>query len=178
MVRTVPPTPTTTTTPGSIGPSPGPASVPFHVIMLVDTNGGGLIGWNADQAIGGPLVREVNDQQSLSDFYYGGYIRACGWPPGTLYCPPVPQVDFKTRTVLLASPAEACCDNLTLTSIINSGQSLQLYGITTALRGLHCYYFDELLFPVLIVDVPKTHLPATLTSRVVPGPPCSNSAGP
>ena len=118
---------------------------------------------------------EINNETAWSAFYYSGIIAGCN-----VYCPPLPQVDFSTRTVLLVSPGGETGPgwNFTLNTIVKNDDSLKLYGVLTRpgspVPGHICYSTLDSLSMVLIVDIPKTNFPANLSVAVVQGPPCAN----
>ncbi len=152
------------------GTLPGP--VPFHVIMFAYANGG--IGFGrALTAANYSLynsVPEINDEQTWERFWYNNLI-ACDWPP-TTYCPPIPQVDFTSRTVLLVSTGSSTWDvHLNLTKIVSNAKDLQLDG-QKILIGKGCVWIALVVTPVLLVDVPKTQLPAEFLASPVTPPSC------
>ena len=90
----------------------------------------------------------------------------------------MPQVDFETRTVLVVSPGVGHLgEKFNLTEVIMSDSHLDLKGIIpvsplgpggTAL----CFYPALVVFPVLIIDIPKTEPPATLHTTLTQGTSC------
>ncbi len=161
-------------------PNTGPTPVPFHSILFVYVNGPLGVGspvWPPGSenltfgaALWASYVPEINDQQTWAAFWNSSVI-ACGWPPSNSYCPALPEVDFKTRTVLLVSPGRGTWgDNFNLTRVISYRDHLRLEGFFI---GVGCGLWVEMVVTsVLIVDIPKTQLPASLYAALTRGPSC------
>ncbi len=169
-------------------------SVSFHSILFAYANYGFRIGGfgfrspkNGSESLNS--VPLINDEDTWSKFWGNTRLMACGWPPGRDCPSSPPQMDFTTRTVLLVSPGSgtwgvgfslvkvvgvAADKDIPVNSFdpaLESIEHLELDGVALGLRS-GCYYISLAVVPFLIVDVPKTDLPAILHYTVREAPSC------
>ncbi len=147
--------------PSTLPRKPVSESTMFHTVLYYYAGGPGRGG-------------EINDNKTWSVFWNSGLgFDCCGWVNSS-----VPQIDFKARTVLIVSSGMGHIgEKFNLTRVIMSHDRLDLKVVVTIPplgpggTGL-CSYPEVVAYPVLIVDIPKTDLPATLDWAVVQGTSC------
>ena len=170
--------------------------VAFHSIMFV--NSWTAVGFPAGSVRSTNLtsgavsyangVPEINDQRTWESWWYGSIFScappALWWQATSSKCGSIPQVDFKTRTILLVSPGASTYGvGFNLTQVLSvppdpkiprnsfspySAGYLRLEGAYISLAP-EVAYAAIVMTPVVIIDIPKTQLPAILLYTVQAG---------
>lgn len=133
--------------------------VPFHTILHTEF-GHAQIG-----------VTEINDPETWSAFWE----QNCNLAVHMLMtdCPPLPQINFTTQTILVASPGLEGSPGyqFNITKVIAVHHHLLVEGTLTT-PGLLCFWIQVVTFPVQVIDVPKTNLPPNLNMTQTQAPAC------
>jgi hypothetical protein len=92
---------------------------------------------------------------------------------GQPVCPTLPPIDFTTRTVLAVSAGLEGNTGfaINVTRLIEFRDHLHVLATLTT-DGPRCVYAQMIVYPGHIVDIPKTDLPATLTTISIQAPGC------
>lgn len=111
-------------------------------------------------------VTEVNDPQTWSSFRISP---ACFGSNCTLS----PPVNFTTETILIVSPGLEGSPGYVFRVDNATTQSDKIVVYTTLTTpGQNCFWAAVVVFPVQVVVVPKTYLPATLVVSPTQAPGC------
>lgn len=111
-------------------------------------------------------VTEVNDPETWSEYRFSP---ACFGPD----CPPPLTVNFTTQTLLIASPGEEGSPGYVfkVDNATSYADKIVVFATLTT-PGPYCFYAAVIDFPVQVVEVPKTTLPATLVMTTTQAPAC------
>lgn len=122
-------------------------------------------------------VTEINDAQTWAAFWQ----RNCGVCTITIASsgttvttvPPTPQIDFRTQTVIVASPGLEGNPgvHININSITDHAHHL-IIDATRTNPGNYCLEAQVVTFPEQIVVIPKTNLSPIFDMNTVTGPPC------
>ncbi|HKI76425.1 MAG TPA: hypothetical protein VKA28_04415 [Candidatus Bathyarchaeia archaeon] len=117
-------------------------------------------------------VTEINDPETWSAFWDQNCNLAVGIRPlGN--CPPLPQINFTTQTILVASPGLEGSPGyqFNITKVIAVHNHL-LVEATLTTPGLLCIWIQVVTFPIHVIEVPKTNLAPTLNMTQTQAPEC------
>jgi len=137
--------------------------VPFHTILRTEF-GHAQIG-----------ITEINDPEKWSAFWDQNcnVVVVIDITGQVSPCAPLPQINFTTRTILVASPGLEGSPGyqFSITMVIATHHHL-LVEATLTTPGLYCLWAQVITFPVHVIDVPKTNLPSTLNVTQTQAPAC------
>jgi hypothetical protein len=88
-------------------------------------------------------------------------------------CPPAPQINFTTQTILVASPGQEGNPGyqFNITKVMAIHDHLLVEAILTT-PGLNCIWIQVVTFPIHVIEVPKTSLQPTLNITQTQAPAC------
>jgi hypothetical protein len=137
--------------------------VPFHTILRTEF-GHAQVG-----------VTEINDPDTWSAFWDQNcnVVQVIEVTGQLIRCAPVPQIDFTTQTILVASPGLEGSPGyqFNITNVVAEHHHL-LVEATLTTPGLLCIWAAVVTFPVQTIDVPKTNLSPALNMTQTQAPPC------
>jgi hypothetical protein len=136
--------------------APFPANnIPFHTIA----EGLGLdVGYN--QGYVEPANLAINDQSAWSRVWTHAF---CGGPNT---CPPTPEVDFNSRTLLalFAGQESTLGYSISVLRIERTGSTIVVRA-KSVIPGSNCLVGQAITHPFHIVDIPKTTLEVKFTTE-------------
>ena len=153
--------PITTPKPSSTTKQPSLlGALPFHTVLWTEF-GHAQIG-----------VTEINDPGTWSAFWNQNCTQAEGLRQAG-YCPPLPQIDFASRTVLVISPGLQGNPGfqINVTRVTSEPGNL-LVDATLTTPGPYCIWIQVIAFPVHVIDISKTDLPPSLNMIRAEAPAC------
>jgi hypothetical protein len=137
--------------------------VPFHTILRTEF-GHAQIG-----------VTEINDLETWSAFWQQNCSSFCAisLTNGTILVSPMPQIDFASQTVIVASPGLEGSPGyqFNITRVMAVHHSLVVEATLTT-PGLNCVWVQVVTFPVHVIEIPKTNLPPTFNMTQTQAPAC------
>jgi hypothetical protein len=141
---------------------------PIHFETILQTEWG-------HAAIG---VTEINDPTTWSALWQQncGPTTLCVFniTSHTLIIPPTPEIDFKTHTVLVASPGPEGSPGYKFSiNKVTEGADQIIVDATLTTPGFGCLYIQVLTFPEQIIIIPKTSMPPMLNMDTLQAPACA-----
>ncbi len=137
--------------------------IPFHTILRTEF-GHAQIG-----------VTEINDPETWSAFWQQDCSSFCpvSLTNGTIIVSPMPQIDFTSLTVIVASPGLEGSPGyqFNITKVIAVHHHL-LVEATLTTPGFLCFWAAVVTFPVHVIEIPKTNLSPTLNMTQNQAPAC------
>jgi hypothetical protein len=137
--------------------------VPFHTILRSEF-GHAHLG-----------VTEINDPDTWSAFWQQNCSSFCqvSITDGSIVAPPMPQIDFTSETVIVASPGLEGSPGyqFNITKVVAVHHHL-LVEATLTTPGLNCFWIQVVTFPIHIIEIPKTSLAPTLNMTRTQAPAC------
>lgn len=119
-------------------------------------------------------ITEINDPVTWSSFWQQN---ASGitvtLTDGTIVVSPIPKIDFKTHTVLAASPGmEGSPGYMFSINQVTEEADQVIVDATLTTPGSGCIWIQVITFPEQIIVITKTDTPAILSMNTVQAPPC------
>jgi hypothetical protein len=137
--------------------------VPFHTILRTEF-GHAQIG-----------ATEINDLETWSAFWQQNCSSFCqiSLTNGTILVSPMPQIDFASQTVIVASPGVEGSPGyqFNITRVMAVHHRLVVEATLTT-PGLNCFWIQVVTFPVHVIAIPKTNLPPALNMTQTQAPAC------